>query len=532
MNRKILFALTSALGLSLVAAENINLSGTVVQSSLAYGSVTTGTPIAGVNVSFPRLGLNASTTAQGTFSIVQADVAVLPQSMALRGNVLDLQAAASQPLNVVAKDVQGRSHQIFQSSSFRGELNLNQAMAELPMGAYVVQVQYGKEFASLKVNKIESEQFALNTEKHALVATDSLVFTKTGYKRQAIPVLAASANVGYVPMQSSSSTVISSSAVVSSSSGGSVSTGKAMRLAYLYTDNATEVNRIDWTKFTHVGVFTTLGPQDDGSLYRYKTYGNVAISNGVWAAGSSFKNKYVNELKAQGIKALLVLGGAGWPSDSMASVCKNTADRDNMIQQAIEMVKGTWIQANGTTVNDTPFDGIDVDWEFPVTLAQKQCLDTIVKKLKAGLPGKTVSVANSYSVGYYDVPGLISAGVDWIGVMAYDFSTSTNPDHSPYGSSVSAVNNYIAAGAPANKLLLGIGLYGRVSSGTIDWRDYYTNTAYAKYFTSKDSTLAKADFVLSKGLAGVMYWEATQDAYGTTSAMTTWVDDRLKASSK
>lgn len=526
MKRQNLFALIACLGITYVAAENISLSGTVVQSNLAYGSVTSGTPISGVAVNFPRLGLNATTTAQGTFSIVYADVAVLPAGIQLQGNVLDLQNGTAKSLSISAVNAQGQKVNLMERAQFAGRVDLNALLESQPMGLYVLSVQYGSSRAQLKMRKVEQASLDLKTSHQSLVATDSLVFTKTGYKRQAIAIPAANANLGYVPMMSSVATVSSSSATPISSS------GKAVRLAYLYTDNATEVARIDWTRYTHVGVFTTLAPQDDGSIYRYASYGNVAISNGVWDAGSSFKQKYVNELKAQGIKALLVVGGAGSPSSQFDTICKKTARQDTMVKQLIEMVKGTWVQANGSVVNDVPFDGVDVDYEFPVTVAQKTCLNNIMTKLKAGLPGKLVTVANSYSTGYYDVPGLIKAGVDWIGVMSYDYSTSTNPNHSPYGSTVGSVNNYITAGAPANKLLMGIGMYGKNGTTTYEWKNYYNDASKAQYFTSKDSTLAKADFVISKGLAGVMYWEVTQDAYGTTSAISGWVDDRLKASSK
>lgn len=304
-----------------------------------------------------------------------------------------------------------------------------------------------------------------------------------------------------------------------------------VRLGYLYTDNAEAIASIDWTRYNHVAVFGGLAPQqEDGSIYRFASYGNVPLSMPVWGPNSPFKAKYINELKAKGMKVLLVLGGAGSPSTDIAVVCKDPSKRANMVTQLRELVNGTLLQQDGSVVQDVPFDGLDVDWEFPTTVAEKDCLNGLMGELRAALPNKLLTVAVSYSSGYYKVPELVAQNLDWIGLMTYDYGLSaSSPDHSPYGKSVQAVQNWMAAGVPANKLLLGIAAYGKPTSNTtVNWKDVAGNPAYAPYFSSFDSTKAKAEYVAAQGLKGVMYWEVSQDSYGTGLGFSTWMDEFLK----
>lgn len=319
---------------------------------------------------------------------------------------------------------------------------------------------------------------------------------------------------------------------VSSSSGGDLTSNPnaKVRLGYLYTDSPENIASIDWSRFNHIALFTTLAPEADGSIYRYASYGNVSLGLAVWGDNSPFKAKYVNELKARGMKVLLVLGGAGTPSTVIAAACKDPTYRNNMVTQLVEMVNGTWVQPDGTVKQDIPLDGVDVDWEFPTTLAEKQCLTTMMSELRAALPTKLVTVATSYSTGYYDVGGLATVNLDWIGLMTYDYGQSgATQDHSPYGKAAQSAINWINAGIPASKLLLGVATYGRVANSTVDWKNAVGNPSYAPYFSNFDSTVAKANFIVDGGLKGVMYWELSQDSYGADLGFTQWIDNALKA---
>jgi len=159
----------------------------------------------------------------------------------------------------------------------------------------------------------------------------------------------------------------------------------------------------------------------------------------------------------------------------------------------------------------------------------------------------------------------IARVLDWINLMTYDFYGSLTPTtghhaglaptpDAPAGArnAQAAVEQFIAAGVPASKIHLGVAFYGRSfgdvvadnhgllqkfgsDGGFISWRDIATTrlgqpgwtrhwdaaaqaptlwNARAHQFISYDdpqSLRAKIDYVRSRGLGGIMYWEYRQD---------------------
>lgn len=96
------------------------------------------------------------------------------------------------------------------------------------------------------------------------------------------------------------------------------------------------------------------------------------------------------------------------------------------------------------------------------------------------------------------------------------------------------------------KAVLGVPFYGRDwSSGNKRDMTWSTYLSYRKfnpvdriYFTSEPDRLKKVDLMINQGMAGVMYWEVTQDQAwqpqpdGTQTkpeALATWWDEQLKA---
>lgn len=159
--------------------------------------------------------------------------------------------------------------------------------------------------------------------------------------------------------------------------------------------------------------------------------------------------------------------------------------------------------------------------------------------------------------------------LDYFNLMAYDYMGSfskhsghqanlypseSNPKATEFSTN-KAVSDYIAAGVPAHKIVLGMPLYGRAfqktgglgqafngigpgtwEAGVYDFKDlpqsgaieHYDSEAGASWswdakekiiisYDNLDSIEKKTDYIISKGLGGGMFWEASGDRTGNQS---------------
>ncbi|XP_066942215.1 chitinase-3-like protein 1 [Macrobrachium rosenbergii] len=175
-------------------------------------------------------------------------------------------------------------------------------------------------------------------------------------------------------------------------------------------------------------------------------------------------NKFTNlkNLKP-GIKTTLAIGGAtDSKSNKYSNLVSSKAKRQNFINHVIPFLK----RYN--------FDGLDLDWEFPKS-GDKANFALFVKELKTAFQPEgliltaAVGASKALTVSSYDVPTL-SQYLDYIHLMTYDFhgSWESKADHHAklYNDSRkldadSTVKNWIASGASARKLVLGVPIYGR-----------------------------------------------------------------------
>jgi chitinase len=197
------------------------------------------------------------------------------------------------------------------------------------------------------------------------------------------------------------------------------------------------------------------------------------------------------------------------------------------------------------------FDGIDLDWEFPVhggmnrsrpqdradatALAQelRRQLDALGGKmhrhyvLTVATPAGTWQQGGAYSVSdSYDLAALAHAA-DWLNVMTYDmnnifspvsgFNTPLNADPrdaapAPQRSRdnlTSAVRYYESQGVPASKIMLGVAFYGRGFTG-VSAQDAGLYSKYTGGYAETPWKTIRAQFLTSPDW--VRHWSATAQA--------------------
>jgi len=227
-------------------------------------------------------------------------------------------------------------------------------------------------------------------------------------------------------------------------------------------------------------------PEDiDPSLCTHINYGFVVLNpnslvikvHDPWADKDNKFFERVVAMKEKGSKVLAALGG--W-NDSLGSkyskMVETAANRARFIENAYNFIK------------QYGFDGLDLDWEYPVCW-QTECKDdrkkdkdnftALVKELKAkfGPEGLMVTAALSPNPKIielaYDLPEL-NKYLDVFNVMAYDYYGAWDKatgHHSPLEhhpdslnsnfSSTVTMETYAKGGVTKSKLVMGMPTYGR-----------------------------------------------------------------------
>lgn len=179
------------------------------------------------------------------------------------------------------------------------------------------------------------------------------------------------------------------------------------------------------------------------------------------------------------LQTMISLGGWTW-SSNFSEVAATPQSRKAFVDSCVEFMERY------------EFDGIDVDWEYPVSGGMtpgkpedKANYTLLMQEFRAALDAEEVEDGRDYwlsiaapagpsTLNNLQLPEL-AATMDWMNLMSYDFHggwdnvtghnapmVRSNGDPSPVGFSVTeAVETYLARGVPAEKLVLGVPFYGR-----------------------------------------------------------------------
>jgi chitinase len=279
----------------------------------------------------------------------------------------------------------------------------------------------------------------------------------------------------------------------------------------------------------------------------------------------------LNLLKAAnpGLQTLISVGGWSW-SGKFSDVALTEETRTRFAVSCIAMMK------------QYGFDGLDIDWEYPTgggmeenaaRPEDKQNFTLLLAALRTELEAQgtadgrhyllTIAVpAGQASYDNYEVDK-IHESLDWINLMAYDFSgdwspqtgllASLYPPTDPNAEVLAGditVQAYLDAGVPPEKLSLGVPFYGRgwkgvpdenngmsqPYTGTFDDEIHYdtvldmmkTMTLFRDdqaqstwlfdgkagemvSFDDPQTLTAKAEYIKSQELGGVMIWQLGGD---------------------
>ena len=203
----------------------------------------------------------------------------------------------------------------------------------------------------------------------------------------------------------------------------------------------------------------------------------------------------LRKLKARhpNLKVLISLGGWTW-SGGFSDAVSTSERRQAFVQSCIDLYIRGNVPGLPAGAAAGIFDGIDIDWEFPViggmfpgrpedTQNFTLMLAEFRRQLDAVRPGLQLSFATGSTPDAYTKIQLsaVHPYVDHINIMTYDmhgawdtttnfhaplYNASGNPSRSRRDSTHESVQGHIAAGAPANKLVMGVPFYGRGWQGT------------------------------------------------------------------
>lgn len=263
--------------------------------------------------------------------------------------------------------------------------------------------------------------------------------------------------------------------------------GSMRRVAYFTSWSAyargLEVKDLDPSLLTHIN-FAFANLNQSGEICVGDSWVDIEkpFSGDSQESTGSFKGHFgqLQRLKADNpdIQILISVGGWTW-SGNFSATAATKAGRKSFADSAVKFL------------TQYGFDGVDIDWEFPVEggngiehrAEDRENYTLLLKEVRSALDSLGTETGRHYLLTIAGGPNPsftantqikeIMNSVDFINVMAYDYHGSWEsvtghnaPLYSNDGLSVSdTIEAYLSAGAEPGKLNLGLAFYGRGWAG-------------------------------------------------------------------
>jgi GH18 family chitinase len=165
------------------------------------------------------------------------------------------------------------------------------------------------------------------------------------------------------------------------------------------------------------------------------------------------------------------------------------------------------------------FAGVDLDWEHPTTPEERHRFTVLLQELRERLDAADLRLTVACAP-WQPLNNQAAEAVHRIHLMSYD----DEGRHSTPEQAITNLEKWIAAGIPAEKIVLGVPFYGRRFSendrssatyGEIVTRfnpPPHLDEADGYYFNGPDTMQFKCELAIDRDLAGIMVWELAQDS--------------------
>ena len=284
--------------------------------------------------------------------------------------------------------------------------------------------------------------------------------------------------------------------------------------------------------------FALINKSDGFSLYIPELVSG-SFSN-LWNEVSALKQQYPH------LNVTFSVGGAN--EAGFSDMADNTAKRAGFVANVCD-----WLENYG-------LDGVDIDWEYPVGPSWGQSIPSkpadrenyiiLLQEMRDAMDTLGETTGKRYSLstavpasGWFLQRNDVKAAseiADTLKLMSYDYYGSwssrtghnanlyRNPRDPGNWSTDQAVGAYLSAGIQPEKIMLGVGFYGRLWRG-VEQGSYGTTPGLFQPYNTGGGTVSWIDIkqiYLKPGSGYTRYWDSSAKApflYNGDAAMTGWL---------